>query len=101
MDGDIKKIESWVGKLDERESHLAVVQVEPGKMVNRLSLRTKLISSFLFVVIAGGLLSSLIGTRLVADTIVSQARSKVQARPEHGLADLQPSRWTAFKTWSN
>jgi two-component system NtrC family sensor kinase len=47
-------------------------------MVNRLSLRTKLIASFLFVVIAGGLLSSLIGTRLVADTIVSQARNKVQ-----------------------
>ena len=47
-------------------------------MVNRLSLRTKLISSFLFVVIAGGLLSSLIGTRLVADTIVSQARNKVK-----------------------
>jgi len=46
--------------------------------VNRLSLRTKLISSFLFVVIAGGLLSSLIGTRLVADTIVSQARNKVK-----------------------
>ena len=48
-------------------------------MVNRLSLRTKLIASFLFVVIAGGLLSSLIGTRLVADTIVSQARSKVKS----------------------
>jgi two-component system, NtrC family, sensor kinase len=48
-------------------------------MVNRLSLRTKLISSFLFVVIAGGLLSSLIGTRLVADTIVSQARNKVKS----------------------
>lgn len=47
-------------------------------MVNRLSLRTKLISSFLFVVIAGGLLSSLIGTRLVADAIVSQARNKVK-----------------------
>jgi two-component system NtrC family sensor kinase len=48
-------------------------------MVNRLSLRTKLIASFLFVVIAGGLLSSLIGTRLVADTIVSQARNKVKS----------------------
>jgi two-component system NtrC family sensor kinase len=47
-------------------------------MVNRLSLRTKLISSFLFVVVAGGLLSSLIGTRLVADAIVSQARNKVR-----------------------
>jgi two-component system NtrC family sensor kinase len=47
-------------------------------MVNRLSLRTKLIASFLFVVVAGGILSSLIGTRLVADAIVSQARLKVQ-----------------------
>jgi two-component system NtrC family sensor kinase len=47
-------------------------------MVNRLSLRTKLIASFLFVVVAGGILSSLIGTRLVADTIVSQARLKVK-----------------------
>jgi two-component system NtrC family sensor kinase len=47
-------------------------------LVNRLSLRTKLVFSFLFVVIAGGLLSSLIGTELVADTIVSQARNKVR-----------------------
>ena len=47
-------------------------------MVNRLSLRTKLIASFLFVVVAGGGLSSLIGTRLVADAIVSQARNKVK-----------------------
>jgi two-component system NtrC family sensor kinase len=47
-------------------------------MVNRVSLRAKLISSFLFVVVAGGLLSSLIGTRLVADAIVSQARNKVK-----------------------
>jgi len=47
-------------------------------MVNRLSLRTKLVFSFLFVVIAGGILSSLIGTNLVADTIITQARNKVQ-----------------------
>jgi two-component system NtrC family sensor kinase len=47
-------------------------------MVKRLSLRTKLIASFLFVVVAGGILSSLIGTRLVADAIVSQARNKVK-----------------------
>lgn len=47
-------------------------------LVNRLSLRTKLVFSFLFVVIAGGLLSSLIGTELVADTIISQARNKVR-----------------------
>ena len=47
-------------------------------LVNRLSLRTKLVFSFLFVVIAGGILSSLIGTELVADTIISQARNKVR-----------------------
>jgi hypothetical protein len=47
-------------------------------LVNRLSLRTKLVLSFLFVVIAGGLLSSLIGTELVADTIISQARNKTR-----------------------
>jgi two-component system NtrC family sensor kinase len=47
-------------------------------LVNCLSLRTKLVLSFLFVVIAGGLLSSLIGTELVADTIISQARNKVR-----------------------
>ncbi len=46
--------------------------------LNRLSLRTKLVSSFLFVVIAGGLLSSLIGTKLVADTIILQAHNKVK-----------------------
>ncbi|MDI6753817.1 MAG: cache domain-containing protein [Thermodesulfobacteriota bacterium] len=47
-------------------------------LLNRLSLRTKLVSSFLFIVIAGGVLSSLIGTKLVADTIILQARNKVK-----------------------
>ncbi len=46
-------------------------------LVKHLSLRTKLVFSYLFVVIAGGILSSLIGTSLVADTIISQARNKV------------------------
>jgi two-component system NtrC family sensor kinase len=46
--------------------------------LNRLSLRTKLVFSFLFVVIAGGILSSLIGTQLVASTIISQAQNKVK-----------------------
>ncbi len=55
-------------------------------LVNRLSLRTKLVFSFLFVVIAGGLLSSLIGTELVADTIISQARNKV--RYDLSIAEL-------------
>ena len=46
--------------------------------LNRLSLRTKLVFSFLFVVIAGGVLSSLIGTQLVAKTIILQAQNKVK-----------------------
>ena len=46
--------------------------------VSRLSLRTKLVLSFLFVVIAGGVLSSLIGTQLVAKTIILQAQNKVK-----------------------
>ncbi len=46
--------------------------------ISRLSLRTKLVISFLLVVIMGGVLSSLIGTKLVGDTIVMQARHKVK-----------------------
>ena len=41
-------------------------------------MRTKLVFSFLFVVLAGGILSSLIGTQLVADTIILQAQNKVK-----------------------
>ena len=47
-------------------------------LLSRLSLRTKLVLSFLFVVIAGGVLSSLIGTQLVAKTIILQAQNKVK-----------------------
>jgi len=46
--------------------------------LSRLSLRTKLVFSFLLVVIVGGVLSSLIGTQLVADTIIRQAQNKVK-----------------------
>jgi two-component system NtrC family sensor kinase len=46
--------------------------------LNRFSLRTKLVFSFLFVVLAGGILSSLIGTQLVTDTIILQAQNKVK-----------------------
>ena len=46
--------------------------------LNRFSLRTKLVFSFLFVVLAGGILSSLIGTQLVSDTIILQAQNKVK-----------------------
>jgi two-component system NtrC family sensor kinase len=51
-----------------------------------VSLRTKLVLSFLFVVIAGGTLSSLIGTRLVANTIILQAQNKVKY--DHSTARL-------------
>lgn len=47
-------------------------------LLARLSLRTKLVISFLLIVVAGGVLSSLIGTKLVGDTIVLQARHKVK-----------------------
>ena len=47
-------------------------------ILNRFSLRTKLVFSFLFVVLAGGILSSWIGTQLVADTIILQAQNKVK-----------------------
>jgi len=43
-----------------------------------LSLRTKLIISFLVVIILGGLLSLVFGSRLVKDTIISQAQLKVR-----------------------
>ncbi len=62
--------------MDPASSFLRIFSRIP--LVNRLSLRTKLVFSFLFVVIAGGILSSLIGTELVADTIISQARNKVR-----------------------
>jgi two-component system NtrC family sensor kinase len=45
---------------------------------SQLSLRTKLVFSFLFIVIGGGILSSLIGTKLVANTIILQAQNKVK-----------------------
>ena len=43
-----------------------------------LSLRTKLIISFLVVIIMGGLLSLVFGSRLVKNTIISQAQLKVK-----------------------
>jgi two-component system NtrC family sensor kinase len=53
-----------------------------------LSLRTKLILSFLIVIIIGGLLSLSFGYRLVKNTIISQAQAKVR----HDLA----SAWMVF-----
>lgn len=53
-----------------------------------LSLRTKLILSFLAVIIIGGLLSLIIGSRLVRSTLIAQAQLKVK----HDLA----SAWMVF-----
>ncbi len=53
-----------------------------------LSLRTKLILSFLIVIIIGGLLTLSFGYRLVKKTIISQAQAKVR----HDLA----SAWMVF-----
>ncbi len=55
---------------------------------NSLSLRTKIILSFLIVIVFGGLLSLSFGSRLVKDTLVSQAQAKVK----HDLA----SAWMVF-----
>lgn len=53
-----------------------------------LSLRTKLILSFLIVIIIGGLLSLSFGSRLLKTTIIHQAQAKV----EHDLA----AAWMVF-----
>jgi two-component system NtrC family sensor kinase len=53
-----------------------------------LSLRTKLILSFLAVIIVGGLISLIIGSRLVRQTLIAQAQLKVK----HDLA----SAWMVF-----
>lgn len=53
-----------------------------------LSLRTKIILSFLIVIIIGGLLSLSFGSRLVKNTIISQAQAKVR----HDLA----AAWMVF-----
>lgn len=45
--------------------------------IHPLSLRTKIILSFLMVIIVGGLLSLYFGSRLVKRTIISQAQAKV------------------------
>jgi two-component system NtrC family sensor kinase len=53
-----------------------------------LSLRTKIILSFLIVIVFGGLLSLSFGSRLVKNTVISQAQAKVK----HDLA----SAWMVF-----
>ena len=54
----------------------------------RFSLRTKLILSFLGVIVLGGLLSLVVGSRLIRDTLLSQAQAKVR----HDLS----SAWMVF-----
>ncbi len=56
--------------------------------IQPLSLRTKIILSFLVVIIAGGSLSLVFGSRLVKGTIISQAQAKVR----HDLA----AAWMVF-----
>ncbi len=56
--------------------------------VRPLSLRTKLILSFLIVIIIGGVLSLSFGSRLVKNTLINQAQAKV----EHDLA----AAWMVF-----
>jgi two-component system NtrC family sensor kinase len=54
----------------------------------RLSLRTKLILSFLVVIIIGGLISLIMGSRLIKNTLIMEAQKKVN----HDLA----SAWMVF-----
>jgi len=55
----------------------------------RFSLRTKLILSFLGVIVLGGVLSLVLGSRLIRDTLLSQAQAKVR----HDLS----SAWMVFQ----
>jgi len=54
----------------------------------RFSLRTKLILSFLAIIIVGGLLSLVVGSQLIRSTLISQAQDKVR----HDLS----SAWMVF-----
>lgn len=54
----------------------------------QLSLRTKLILSFLIVIVIGGIISLIFGSRLIKNTLISQAQAKVN----HDLA----SAWMVF-----
>lgn len=53
------------------------------------SLRSKLVFSFLLVVLAGGLASTIIGTRMVGNTIIAEAQKKVR----HDMA----SAWMVYE----
>src|SRR4030065_1010529 len=54
----------------------------------QLSLRTKLILSFVIVIVIGGIISLILGSRLIKKTLISQAQAKVN----HDLA----SAWMVF-----
>jgi len=60
----------------------------PGLMHFR-TLRSKLVFSFLLVVLAGGLASTMIGTRMVGNTIIAEAQNKVR----HDMA----SAWMVYQ----
>jgi two-component system NtrC family sensor kinase len=53
------------------------------------TLRSKLVFSFLLVVLAGGLASTMIGTRMVGNTIIAEAQNKVR----HDMA----SAWMVYQ----
>jgi len=46
--------------------------------VGRSSLRTKLILSYLFVIVLGGILSLVVGSRIIRDTLLTQAQAKIR-----------------------
>jgi two-component system NtrC family sensor kinase len=58
-------------------------------LISFQSLRSKLVFSFLVVVLAGGLASTIIGTRMVGNTIIAEAQNKVR----HDMA----SAWMVYQ----
>ena len=51
--------------------------IEKRKLNVPFTLRTRLILSFLAIIFVGGLGTTIIGTRLVANTLIKQAQKKV------------------------
>jgi len=62
--------------------------IERARLKAPFSLRTKLILSFIVIILVGGLGTTIIGTRLVATTLIEQAQRKVK----HDLA----SAWMVY-----
>ncbi|MCK5423270.1 MAG: hypothetical protein KAJ08_13950, partial [Deltaproteobacteria bacterium] len=62
--------------------------IDRARLKAPFSLRTKLIVSFIVIILVGGLGTTIIGTRLVATTLIEQAQRKVK----HDLA----SAWMVY-----